>query len=153
YQLADDPGGDRRLPLHPSKPAAPHGCHVTLPLDIDAEVASALKAARPVVALESSVIAHGLKQPLNLDTATEVEAAIRQEGAVSATIAAFDGRIKVGLTAEQLAHLAQQPNVVKASRRDLAEVISRRQTAATTVAATMAIAHLAGIRVLATGGI
>jgi pseudouridine-5'-phosphate glycosidase len=126
---------------------------VTPLLELLPEVADALQAAHPVVALESSVIAQGLPRPLNLETAQSVEAVIRQHGATPATIAVVNGQIKIGLTAAELALLANEPGVLKASRRDLAAAISQRRTAATTVSATMRLAHLAGIRVLATGGI
>lgn len=122
-------------------------------LDIRAEVAAALTQDRPVVALESTLIAHGLPHPINLRTALESEAAVRETGAVPATIAVLDGRPTVGLTADELQRLATEPGVLKASRRDLAAAIALGKTAATTVSATMALAHLAGIHVFATGGI
>jgi pseudouridine-5'-phosphate glycosidase len=106
-----------------------------------------------VVALESTLIAHGLPWPLNLDTAHGAEEAVRAAGALPATIAVLDGRPTVGLTEPELRALAQGQHVVKASRRDLAGAIVQRRTASTTVAATMLLAHLAGIRVFATGGI
>ena len=117
------------------------------------EVAEAIAQRRAVVALESTLIAHGLPWPLNLETAFAAEEAVRSEGATPATIAILAGQPTVGLTEQELRTLAEQKDVVKASRRDLAAVIIRRQTAATTVAATMASAHLAGIRLFATGGI
>jgi pseudouridylate synthase len=125
----------------------------SLPLDILPEVATALRDQRPVVALESTLIAHGLPWPLSLDTAREAEAAIRGEGAVPATIAAWEGRLRVGLEARELEELARRKDVHKASRRDLAVAVAQGRTAATTVAATMYVAHLAGIRLFATGGI
>ena len=127
--------------------------HPAQPLEIAPEVAAALAAQRPVVALESTLIAHGLPWPLNLETAREAEAAIRSEGAIPATIAVWEGRPTIGLEQAQLESLARDPAVAKASRRDLAMMIAARRTAATTVAATMFLAHLAGIRVFATGGI
>jgi pseudouridine-5'-phosphate glycosidase len=122
-------------------------------IDIRPEAADALRAGLPVVALESTLIAHGLPWPLNLETARGAEAAIRAEGAIPATIAVWRGRPTVGLTDTELAELAQSKDVVKASRRDLAVAVAQRRTAATTVAATMFLAHRAGIRFLATGGI
>jgi pseudouridine-5'-phosphate glycosidase len=122
-------------------------------LDIHPEVAAAQAAGLAVVALESTLIAHGLPWPQNLETARAAEAAVRAEGAVPATIAVWQGRPTVGLSAEQLEFLAQSRDVFKASRRDLAFAIARKQTAATTVAATMFLAHRAGIRLFATGGI
>lgn len=112
-----------------------------------------LSSGRPVVALESTLIAHGLPWPVNLETARESQAAVRAGGAVPATIAVLNGVPTVGLTDSQLAHLAQSPNVRKASRRDLGAAVALKQTAATTVSATMALAHAAGVRVFATGGL
>jgi pseudouridylate synthase len=117
------------------------------------DVAAALQARRPVVALESTVIAHGLPRPQNLETARAMEAAVREEGAVPATIAVLEGRLVVGLSPEQLATFAATDGIAKVSRADLAAVLAARQTGAATVAATMLIAALAGIRVFATGGI
>jgi pseudouridine-5'-phosphate glycosidase len=117
------------------------------------EIASALKDLRPIVALESTLIAHGLPWPTNMDTATEAEATVRACGAVPATIAILRGVPTIGLTQEQLTDLAQSQEVFKASRRDLGAAIALGRTAATTVSATMALAHAAGIRVFATGGI
>lgn len=122
-------------------------------LDRHPEVAAALAANRPVVALESTLIAHGLPWPLNLETARAAEAAVRAEGAVPATIAVWRGRLTIGLTAAALEELARASGVLKASRRDLALAVAQGHTAATTVAATMFLAHLAGIRLFATGGI
>lgn len=122
-------------------------------LDVRPEVAAALQERRPVVALESTLIAHGLPWPLNLETARDAEAAVRQAGATPATIAVWRGRPTVGLAAAELETLAREPGVLKASRRDLAAAVVRERTAATTVAATMLLAHRAGIRVFATGGI
>jgi pseudouridylate synthase len=122
-------------------------------LDVRPEPAESLRAGRPVVALESTLISHGLPWPLNLETARGAEAAVREEGAVPATIAVWRGRPTVGLSDAELEELAVARNVRKASRRDLAAAVAQGATAATTVAATMALAHLAGIRVFATGGL
>jgi pseudouridine-5'-phosphate glycosidase len=122
-------------------------------LDIRPEVAEALRAGYPVVALESTLIAQGLPWPHNLETARAAEAAVWGEGAVPATIAVWQGRPTIGLTGAELEALAQSKDVGKASRRDLAAAIALRKTAATTVAATMTLAHRAGIRLFATGGI
>lgn len=122
-------------------------------LFIREEVAAALQAVRPVVALESTVIAHGLPRPQNLETARAMEAAVREEGAVPATIAIIEGRLVAGLSSEQLAALAATDGIAKVSRADMAGVVAGRQTGATTVAATMLIAARAGIRTFATGGI
>jgi len=123
-------------------------------LDVAAEVAAALTAAEPVVALESTIISHGMPYPRNVETALAVEATVRDGGAVPATIAILDGRLKVGLTTDEIQHLGKQgPDVVKCSRRDLPFIVTRKQDGATTVAATMIIAAMAGIRVFATGGI
>jgi pseudouridylate synthase len=123
------------------------------PVDVSSEVTEAFTAGRPVVALESTLIAHGLPWPLNLETAREAEATIRSEGAIPATIGVWEGRPTVGLNPEQIEALAQRRDVLKASRRDLATAVAQGRTAATTVAATMVLAHRAGIRVFATGGI
>jgi pseudouridine-5'-phosphate glycosidase len=122
-------------------------------LDVRPEVRDALRTGRPVVALESALIAHGLPWPLNLETARAAEAAVRAEGAVPATIAVWEGRLTVGLSEEHLLGLANRKDVLKASRRDLAVAVAQGRTAATTVAATMFVAHRAGIRLFATGGI
>src|SRR5215471_17139598 len=122
-------------------------------LDVRPEVAAALREGRPVVALESTLVAHGLPRPLNLETARAAEAAVRAEGAVPATAAVLAGRPTVGITDAELEALAGEPDVLKASRRDLALAVAQRRTAATTVAATMFLAHQAGIRLFATGGI
>lgn len=105
------------------------------------------------VALESTLIAHGLPYPANLQTARAAEAAVRAEGALPATIAVLAGAPTVGLTESEIERLATTPGVLKASRRDLAAAVVNQRTAATTVSATMALAHLAGLRVFATGGI
>jgi pseudouridine-5'-phosphate glycosidase len=123
-------------------------------LAIAPEVHDALAAARPVVALESTLIAHGMPYPHNLQTGRALEQVVREHGAVPATIALLDGRMVVGLSDAQLEQLAALgPGAAKASTRDLAALLARRATAGTTVAATMRIAALAGIAVFATGGI
>ncbi|TDK39636.1 pseudouridine-5'-phosphate glycosidase [Rhizobium deserti] len=117
------------------------------------EVAAALSAGRPVVALESTIITHGMPYPANLETALGVEAVVRDNGAVPATIAVIDGELRAGLERHELETLAQAKGVVKASGRDLAVAMVRRQTAGTTVSATMLLADLAGIEIFATGGV
>ncbi len=116
-------------------------------------VKEALAAGRPLVALESTVISHGLPFPENLAIAQEMEAAVLDAGAVPATIAIIGGRITVGLTPDQLDELARARRVRKCSRRDIAIAVARGEDGATTVAGTMAIAHMVGIRLFATGGI
>ncbi len=124
-------------------------------LHVSPEVADALRAGRAVVALESTLITHGLPQPANVETALAMEAAVRAGGAVPATIAVLGGKITVGLTRTQIEALASRPagSVRKCSRRDLPIAVARGEDAATTVAGTMIVAHMAGIRVFATGGI
>jgi len=122
-------------------------------IDFSAEVADALAAGKPVVALESTIVAHGLPRPDNLTAGKALEAAVREAGAVPATIAVLGGRICVGLTAAQLEALALGGDIAKASRRDLAALIAKKADGATTVAATMAVAAMAGIAIFATGGI
>ncbi len=122
-------------------------------LDVRPEVAKALADGRPVVALESTLITHGLPRPLNLETAQLAEEAVRRERAVPATIAVLRGIPTIGLNREGLQALALADGVQKASSRDLAAAITLKHTAGTTVAATMRLAHRAGIRVFATGGI
>jgi pseudouridine-5'-phosphate glycosidase len=123
-------------------------------LDLHSDVADALAAGRPVVALESTIISHGMPWPQNAETALKVEAEVRAHGAVPATIAVIDGRLKAGLDRTQIERLGREGGaVMKASRRDLGPLVARRGTGATTVATTMLIAALAGIRVFATGGI
>jgi pseudouridine-5'-phosphate glycosidase len=122
-------------------------------LRLSPEVEAGVHDGRPVVALESTLIAHGLPWPANIETARQAQAAVRQAGAVPATIAVWQGRPTAGLDDDQLEHLARCGDIRKASRRDLAAAVADGATAATTVAATMALAHLAGIRVFATGGI
>ena len=122
-------------------------------LTFSPEVAAAMAAHRPVVALESTIIAHGMPYPQNVETARAVETIIRDLGAVPATIAIFAGRIHVGLTSDELEQLGKAPEVAKVSRRDLPQVLASGGIGATTVAATMIAAHLAGIRVFVTGGV
>jgi pseudouridylate synthase len=122
-------------------------------LDVALEVRAALDRRAPVVALESTLIAHGLPWPDNVQTAKEAEAVIRNAGAVPATVAVWEGRPTLGLNETQIEALARTPGVMKASRRDLPVAVAQRRTAATTVAATMFLAHAGGISVFATGGI
>ena len=123
-------------------------------LDIHPEVAQALAQGRPVVALESTIISHGMPYPQNVETALAVEEVVRSAGAVPATIAILGGRLKAGLTREEIEYLGRQgQKVTKTSRRDLAVLLAKGMDGATTVATTMMIAHMAGIRVFATGGI
>ena len=123
-------------------------------LDVTPEVATALADGRPVVALESTIISHGMPKPKNVQTALAVERAVRDNGATPATIAILQGRMKVGLTEDDINNLGERgPAVTKTSRRDLPFIIARGEDGATTVAATMIIAAMAGIRVFATGGI
>ena len=117
------------------------------------EVAAAKSQGRPIVALESTIISHGLPRPTNLEVALEVEDLVRSQGATPATIAIIDGEIFVGLEYEQLYRIANDENIVKASTRDLAIVCADGKSAATTVAATSHIAHLADVEVFATGGL
>ncbi|OAN71146.1 pseudouridine-5-phosphate glycosidase [Sulfitobacter sp. EhC04] len=126
---------------------------MTLPLTLSAEVAQARTAGTPIVALESTIITHGMPHPQNLEVARQVEDDIRAAGAVPATIAVMDGQLHIGLEPDQLEALAKARNVAKLSRADLAVCIARGGTGATTVAATMIAAQLAGIAVFATGGI
>ncbi|KAI8918582.1 Indigoidine synthase A like protein-domain-containing protein [Powellomyces hirtus] len=122
--------------------------------DLHPEVAAALQQKKAVVALESTIISHGMPYPQNLETALAVEAIVREEGCVPATIAILDGRVKVGLTREDLEKLAKTGlKAKKTSRRDLALVVSQKKVGATTVSGTMVIAHKAGIKVFVTGGI
>lgn len=122
-------------------------------LDIKEEVKHALEQNLPVVALESTIISHGMPYPQNVEMAKRCEEIIRENGAVPATIAIINGRIKIGLTDEDLNLLATSKNVAKVSRRDLAKVISTKQIGATTVASTMICANMAGIKFFVTGGI
>ncbi len=117
------------------------------------EVLDALNEGKPVVALESTIISHGMPYPENLNTATQVEVAVRNHGAVPATIAVIRGKIHVGLDAHSMSELAQSKDVMKLSRRDLPFAISEKRNGATTVAATMICSEMVGINVFATGGI
>jgi pseudouridine-5'-phosphate glycosidase len=117
------------------------------------EVTAALAAGKPVVALESTIISHGLPRPSNLDVAREVEDIVRAHGATPATIAILDGKVCIGLTDEQLVAIANRDDIAKASSRDLAIIAATGKSAATTVAATARLAVLAGIHVFATGGL
>ena len=122
-------------------------------IKFSAEVSAARAAGRPIVALESTIISHGLPRPRNLEVALEVEEIVRSGGAVPATIALIDGVVHVGLEASELERIANDDDVVKASTRDLAIIEASKRSAATTVAATAHIAHLAGITTFATGGL
>ena len=123
-------------------------------LDLSPEVAAALKENRPVVALESTIISHGMPYPQNVETALKVEAVIRGNSAVPATIAIIGGRLKAGLSTEEIEYLGKKGrDVIKASRRDLPVLVAGGEDGATTVTTTMIIAALAGIKVFATGGI
>ena len=123
-------------------------------LDVNPEVAAAIAAGKPVVALESTIISHGMPYPQNVETALNVEKIIRENGAVPATIAIIGGRLKAGLTPEEIEYFGKKGRAIhKASRRDLAVLCARGEDGATTVTTTMIIAHMAGIRFFATGGI
>ena len=122
-------------------------------IKLSAEVANALKARKPVVALESTIISHGLPRPSNLEVALECERIIRDAGAVPATIALLDGKILVGLERSELEAIANRDDISKASIRDLPIIVAQGKSAATTVAATAHIAALAGIHIFATGGL
>ena len=123
-------------------------------LDIHPEVAAALAEGKPVVALESTIISHGMPYPQNVETALNVERIIRENGAVPATIAVIGGRLKAGLSPEEIEYFGKKGQAIaKASRRDLAVLCARGEDGATTVTTTMIIAHMAGIQIFATGGI
>lgn len=122
-------------------------------LSISEEVKNALKEGKAVVALESTIISHGMPYPKNVETALQVEKIVRSEGAVPATIGIIGGLLKVGMTPEEIEYFGKAKDVVKASRRDLPFIIAKKLDGATTVASTMIIAALAGIKVFATGGI
>lgn len=123
-------------------------------LDISSEVMAALNDRKPIVALESTIIAHGMPYPQNVETAKQVEAAVRKSGAVPATIALLHGRLKAGLSPEEIHFLGQEgAKIPKVSRRDLPRIVAEGKHGATTVASTMIIAAMAGIPVFATGGI
>ena len=125
----------------------------SLPIVYSPEVEAAKAAGAPIVALESTIVTHGMPYPDNVETARAVEAEIRNRGAVPATIAVLDGKIRVGLDADTLERLGNMTGVMKLSRADLAFAIATKRPGSTTVAATMICAHLAGIDVFATGGI
>ncbi|HEY9594857.1 MAG TPA: pseudouridine-5'-phosphate glycosidase, partial [Spirochaetia bacterium] len=120
---------------------------------LSAEVAEALRAGRPVVAFESTIISHGMPWPRNVETALAAESIARESGVTPATVAVLDGCIAVGLSRTELERLAKEKNVLKVSRRDLSWALAARRTGATTVSGTMIAARLAGIDVFATGGI
>ena len=123
-------------------------------LDVNPEVAAALAEGKPVVALESTIISHGMPYPQNVETALNVERIIRENGAVPATIAVIGGRLKAGLSPEEIEYFGKKGQAIaKASRRDLAVLCARGEDGATTVTTTMIIAHMAGIKIFATGGI
>src|SRR5690625_1856208 len=117
------------------------------------EVNKAIKQNKPIVALESTIISHGMPYPQNVETAREVEEIVRENGATPATIAIMDGKIKIGLSEDELELFGKSENVEKVSRRDLPQVIATKKLGATTVATTMICAELAGIYIFATGGI
>ena len=127
--------------------------HMKSAIKYSAEVSAAIAAGKPVVALESTIISHGLPRPSNLAVAIECEKIIREHGAVPATIALLDGVVHVGLEIEELEAIANRDDISKASVRDLAIIVASRKSAATTVAATAHIAAIAGIKVFATGGL
>jgi pseudouridine-5'-phosphate glycosidase len=123
-------------------------------LDINPEVKAALAAGKPVVALESTIISHGMPYPQNVETAMKVEQIIRDNGAVPATISILKGRMKVGMTAEEIEYLGKAGQaVIKTSRRDIPFIVAKKIDGATTVASTMILAQMAGVKVFATGGI
>ena len=123
-------------------------------LDVKEEVKEAIESGKPVVALESTIISHGMPYPQNVETALKVEQIIRDNGAVPATIAIIGGRLKAGLTPEEIEYFGKKgPEITKASRRDLAMLCARGEDGACTVTTTMMIAHMAGIKIFATGGI
>ncbi len=123
-------------------------------LDINPEVKAALAAGKPVVALESTIISHGMPYPQNVETAMKVEQIIRDNGAVPATISILKGRMKVGMTAEEIEYLGKAGQaVIKTSRRDIPFIVAKQADGATTVASTMILAQMAGVKVFATGGI
>ena len=123
-------------------------------LDLSPAVKAALMAGEPVVALESTIISHGMPYPQNVETALRVEEAVREAGAVPATVAVIGGKLKAGLSASEIEYLGQKGTAItKASRRDLPVLVARGADGATTVASTLIVAHLAGIQVFATGGI
>lgn len=122
-------------------------------LDFKPEVQKAIRNGKPVVALESTIIAHGMPYPENIETALNIESIIRDNGAIPATIGIIDGKIKIGMTEEEIEFLGQSDQVMKVSRRDMPLVLARERHGATTVAGTMIAADMAGIEVFVTGGI
>ncbi len=122
-------------------------------LSITPEIQEALKEGKPILALESTILSHGMPYPENLEFARTVEKIIREKGVIPATTAIIDGKLKVGLNDDELLLMCKGENIAKASRRDVAVYLATKQTAATTVATTMLIADMAGVRVFATGGI
>jgi len=122
-------------------------------IDINPEVKEALEKGKPVVALESTIISHGMPYPKNLETAREVEEIIRKRGAVPATIGIMKGRLKVGLTEEELLYFAREKGIIKTSRRDIPYITANKLDGATTVASTMILAGMADVKVFVTGGI
>ncbi|MBT2572274.1 pseudouridine-5'-phosphate glycosidase [Planococcus sp. ISL-110] len=126
---------------------------MTSMISYSTEVQQAIEGKKPIVALESTIISHGMPYPQNVETARMVEQIIRDNGAVPATIAIMDGKIKIGLSEDELELLGKSPGVSKVSRRDIGQLVATKKIGATTVAATMICAELAGIRVFATGGI
>ena len=123
-------------------------------LDIATQVQEALDNQQPIVALESTIISHGMPYPQNVETALQVESIVKQNGAIPATIAIIDGRLKAGLSHAEIDHLGKEgQKITKTSRRDIPFIIAKKMSGATTVASTMIIANLAGIRFFATGGI
>ena len=122
-------------------------------LDIKPEIKQSLAENKPVVALESTIIAHGMPYPQNVETAKRCEQIIRENGAIPATIGIINGILKVGLSTEELEIMGKSPNMMKVSRRDMPLVVAQKIHGATTVASTMIIANMAGIKVFVTGGI
>lgn len=122
-------------------------------IDINPEVLGALQFDRPIVALESTIISHGMPYPKNLEVAMELENTVRKNGAAPATIAIIDGRIKLGLTKSELEYIASSKDIIKVSRRDIPYIIATKKSGATTVCSTMIFAQIAGIKIMATGGI
>ena len=122
-------------------------------MDITPEIEEAVRTGKPVVALESTILSHGMPYPENLSFARDVEKIIREQGAIPATMAIIDGRLKCGLTEAELVRMCEAKGVLKVSRRDLPIVVAQKMTGATTVATTMILANMAGIHVFATGGI
>ncbi len=122
-------------------------------LDVLPEIQSAINNGKAVVALESTIISHGMPYPRNIETARQVEEVVRSQGAIPATIAILKGRLKVGLTPQELEYLGKENSILKVSRRDLPYVVAKKLDGATTVASTMIISQLAGVKVFVTGGI